>query len=122
MTMTIQIGKDQSIATVAQLIKLSVEKLAFRTSRLESKTVDLSTKVDSILEWMNEDFKAYVGKLHMVASVNAALDLADKAIMEVLNSITPLVQGKLTHNLLDPLQAQDLIDKTQDMVPNTTYK
>ena len=110
------------IATVAQLIKLSVEKLAFRTSRLESKTVDLSSKVDSILEWMNEDFKAYVGKLHMVASVNAALDLADEAIMEVLNSITPLVQGKLTHNLLDPLQAQDLIDKTQDMVPNTTYK
>ena len=35
--------------------------------------------------------------------------------MELLNSITPLVQGKLTHNLLDPLQAQSLIDKTQSL-------
>ena len=97
-------------------IQKSVDKLAFRTSRLESKTKGLSSKVDSILQWIDEDFQYYVGKLYMVASVNAALDLADEAINEVLNSITPLVQGQLSHNLLDPLQAQTIIDRTQDDV------
>jgi hypothetical protein len=51
----------------------------------------------------------------MFASIESALDLADATIMELLTSITPLVQGKLTHNLLDPLQAQSLIaEKTED--------
>ena len=51
----------------------------------------------------------------MITSINSALNLADKTIMELLSSITPLVQGKLTHNLLDPLQAQSLINETQKL-------
>ena len=35
--------------------------------------------------------------------------------MEILDSITPLVQERLTHTLLDPLMAQNLINKTQDL-------
>ena len=49
----------------------------------------------------------------MSASINSALSLANDGIVELLNSITPLVQGELTHNLLDPLQSQDLLDRTQ---------
>ena len=97
-------------------IQKSVEKVAVRTSRLESKTKDLSSKVDNILQWIDEDFQNYIGKIYMITSVNAALDLADEAINEILDSINPLVQGQLTHNLLDPLQSQTIIDRTQDEV------
>ena len=51
----------------------------------------------------------------MITSINLAIDIADETIMELLNSITPLVRGELTHNLLDPLRAQKLIQKTQYM-------
>jgi len=62
---------------------------------------------------MKIDFDNDVDQVHMFASIASALDLADKAIRQLLDSITPLVQGKLTHNLLDPLRAHILIDKTQ---------
>ena len=64
---------------------------------------------------MEVDFSEDVDEVHMIASINSALSLANEGIMELLNSITPLVQGKLTHNLLDPLQSQSLIDKTQSL-------
>ena len=64
---------------------------------------------------MKADMDHNIAKVHMIASINLVLNLADETIMELLNSITPLVQGKLTHNLLDPLQAQSLIDKTQQL-------
>ena len=54
-------------------------------------------------------------KTFMISSINSALNLADETITELLDSITPLVQGRLTHNLLDPLQAQSLINKTQQL-------
>ena len=56
-----------------------------------------------------------VDQLHMVDSINSALNIANLAIVEILDSITPLVQGQMTHNLLDPLMAQHLINKTQDL-------
>ena len=64
---------------------------------------------------MKQDFNTDVDQLHMVDSINAALNIANEAIMEILDSITPLVQGQLTHNLLDPLMAHHLINKTQDL-------
>ena len=64
---------------------------------------------------MKAEMDHYIDKVHMISSINSALNLADKTIMELLSSITPLVQGKLTHNLLDPLQAQSLINETQKL-------
>ena len=96
-------------------IQKSVDKVAFRTSRLESKFANFTTHIDEIIHWMKVDFSEDVDKVHMIASINSALNLANEGIMELLNSITPLVQGKLTHNLLDPLQSQSLIDKTQSL-------
>ena len=96
-------------------IQKSVDKVAFRTSRLESKFANFTTHVDEIIHWMKVDFSEDVDEVHMISSINSALDLANEGIMELLNSITPLVQGKLTHNLLDPLQSQSLIDKTQSL-------
>lgn len=94
-------------------IQKSVDKVAFRTSRLESKFANFTNHIDEIIHWMEVDFSENVDEVHMIASINSALDLANEGIVELLNSITPLVQGKLTHNLLDPLQSQSLIDKTQ---------
>ena len=94
-------------------IQKSVKKVAFRTSRLESKFTNFTHNMDKILHWMKEDFKDDVDEAHMLASIVSALDLADEAIKQLLDSITPLVQGRLTHNLLDPLQAHILIAKTQ---------
>ena len=54
----------------------------------------------------------YVRATHMITSINSALDFADDTIMELLHSITPLVKGQLTHNIVDQLQAQEIIDKT----------
>ena len=94
-------------------IQKSVENLAFRTSRLESNFEDYTQKVDLILNTMQKTMTYYVKAAHMITSINSALDFADDTIMELLRSITPLVRGQLTHNLLDPLQAQEIIDKTQ---------
>ena len=94
-------------------IQKSVDKVAFRTSRLESQFANFTTHIDEIIHWMEVDFSEDVDEVHMIASINSALDLANERIVELLNSITPLVQGKLTHNLLDPLQSQSLIDRTQ---------
>ena len=94
-------------------IQKSVENLAFRTSRLESNFNDYTQKVDLILNTMQKTMGYYINAAHMIISINSALDFADDTIMELLNSITPLVKGHLTHNLLDPLQAQQIIDKTQ---------
>ena len=96
-------------------IQKSVDKVALRTSRLESKFANFTTHVDNIIHWMKVDFSEDVDEIHMISSINSALDLANEGIMELLNSITPLVQGQLTHSLLDPLQAQSLIDKTQSL-------
>ena len=68
-----------------------------------------------ILHMMQSEMDSNIDKFHMVASINSALNLADETIMELLTSITPLIQGKLTHNLLDPLQAQSLIAETQKL-------
>ena len=62
---------------------------------------------------MEVDFAADVDEVYMSASINSALSLANEGIEELSNSITPLVQGYLTHNLLDPLQPQDLLIRTQ---------
>ena len=94
-------------------IQKSLDKLAFNTSRMESKFENYTNHIDEIIHWMEVDFSRDVDELHMIASINSALSLANDGILELLNSITPLVQGKLTHNLLDPLQSQSLIDKTQ---------
>ena len=94
-------------------IQKSVDKVAFRTSRLESKFANFTNHIDEIIHWMEVDFSEDVDEVHMLASINSALSLANEGIVELLNSITPLVQGQLTHNLLDPLQSQSLIDRTQ---------
>ena len=94
-------------------IQKSVDKVAFRTSRLESKFSNFTAHIDEIIHWMKVDFSDDVDEVHMLASINSALSLANEGIVELLDSITPLVQGKLTHNLLDPLQSQSLIDRTQ---------
>ena len=96
-------------------IQKSVDNVAFRTSRLESKFANFTTHIDEIIHLMEVDFSEDVDEVHMIASINSALSLANEGILELLNSITPLVQGKLTHNLLDPLQSQSLIDKTQSL-------
>ena len=96
-------------------IQKSVDKIAYKTSRLESKFANFTDNIDKILHWMKIDFDDNVDQVHMFASIVSALDLADEAIKELLDSITPLVQGQLTHNLLDPLQAQSLLDKTQTL-------
>ena len=94
-------------------IQKSVDKISYRTSRLESKFANFPTEIDLVLHWMKTDMDHNIDKAHLIASVDSALNLADETIMELLNSITPLVQGKLTHNLLDPLQAQSLNYKTK---------
>ena len=96
-------------------IQKSVKNLAFQTSRLESKFDNFADRIDTIMKAINTTMTYYLSTAHLITSINSALDIADDTIMELLNSITPLVQGKLTHNLLDPLQAQKLIQKTQDM-------
>ena len=96
-------------------IQKSVDNLAFQTSRLESKLDNFTDNIDLILATMQKRMSYYINTAHLITSINSALDIADETIMELLNSITPLVQGQLTHNLLDPLQAQALIDKTQQM-------
>jgi hypothetical protein len=64
---------------------------------------------------MLSEMSLNIDKFHMVASINSALNHADENIMELLTYITPLIQGKLTHNLLYPLQAQSLIAETQKL-------
>jgi hypothetical protein len=94
-------------------IQKTVENIAFRTSQLESNFDNYTEKIDSVLNAMQTTLNYYMKATHMIASINSALDFADDTIMELLHSITPLVKGQLTHNLLDPLQAQEIIDKTQ---------
>jgi hypothetical protein len=94
-------------------IQKSVDKVAFRTSRLESKFANFTTRVDNIIHWIKVDFSKDVNEIHMISSINSTLDLANEGIMELLKSIIPLVQGKLAHNLLDPFQYHSLIDTTQ---------
>ena len=94
-------------------IQKSVENIALRTSRLESNFENYTEKIDLVLNEMQNTLNYYIKASHMIASINSALDFADDTIMELLHSITPLVKGHLTHNLLDPLQAQEIIDKTQ---------
>ena len=94
-------------------IQKSVKNLAFQTSRLESNFDNYTEKIDLILKTMQNTMSYYVSATYMIASINSALDIADDAIMELLHSITPLVRGHLTHNLVDPLQAQEIIDRTQ---------
>ena len=96
-------------------IQKSVEKISYRTSRLESEFTNFTTHIDSILHMMKTEMDHDIDKVHMITSINSALNLADETIMELLSSITPLVQGRLTHNLLDPLQAQSLINETQKL-------
>ena len=96
-------------------IQKSVEKISYRTSRLESEFSNFTTQIDLILQRMKSELDYDIDKVHLISSINSALNLADETIMELLSSITPLVQGKLTHNLLNPLQAQSLIEKTQEM-------
>ena len=94
-------------------VQKTVENIAFRTSRLESNFDNYTEKIDSVFNAMQKTLNYYMKATHMTASINSALDFADNTIMELLHSITPLVKGQLTHNLLDPLQAQEIIDKTQ---------
>ena len=96
-------------------IQKSVNKVTFRTSRLESKFANFTTRVDNIIHWIKVDFSKDVNAIHMISSINSTLDLANEGIMELLKSIIPLVQGKLAHNLLDPLQYHSLIDTTQSL-------
>ena len=96
-------------------VQKSITNLALRTSRLETKFHNFTSELELILKWMKKDFDNDVDTLHMVDSINSALNVANEDIMEILDSITPLVQGHLTHNLLDPLMAQHLINKAQDL-------
>ena len=61
------------------------------------------------------EFNYYIDKVHFSASIDAALDLANDEILELLSSINPLIQGQITHNILDPLQTKTLLEKTQQM-------
>ena len=96
-------------------VQKSVTNLALRTSRLENKFHNFTSDLELILKWMKTDFENDVDTLHMIDSINSALNIANEDIMEILDSITPLVQGHLTHNLLDPLMAQHLINKAQEL-------
>jgi hypothetical protein len=64
---------------------------------------------------MEKEMDYYFDYAHMTSSINSALSLADETILELLNSISPLIQGKLTHHLLDPLRTRKLIDQTQQL-------
>lgn len=103
-------------------IQKSVEKIAYNTSRLESKFDNFASTIDEITNWMNEEMDYYKKYSYMITSVNSALTLADQTIMELLNSITPLIQGKLTHNLLDPLRIQELIEHTQQLADKSNLQ
>ena len=96
-------------------IEKSVEKISYRTSRLESQFQNYTENLDQILIEMENDLQYDMNKIHLIASVSSSLDLANDNLSKLLASITPLVEGHLTHFLLDPLQSQTLISKTQDM-------
>ena len=49
---------------------------------------------------MRQDFDNDVDQLHVIDSINSALNTAHEAVMEIRYSITPLVQGHITHKLL----------------------
>ena len=103
-------------------IEKSVKNLAFQTSRLESKFDNFADRIDTIMKAINTTMTYYLSTAHLITSINSALDIADETIMELLNSITPLVQGKLTHQLLDPLQAQELIQKLRIWLTRKIFK
>ncbi len=71
--------------------------------------------IDDIIQWMKKEMDYYKNYDYMITSIDSALNLANEAILELLNSITPLIEGKLTHNLLDPLRTRELIERTQQM-------
>ena len=91
-------------------IQKTVNKIAYNTSRLESKFDNFTHTIDDIIQWMKKEMDYYKNYDYMITSINSALSLADEAILELLNSITPLIEGKLTHNLLDPLRTRELIE------------
>jgi len=96
-------------------IQKSVDKIAYNTSRLEAKFGHFVQDIDQILTLMQDEMYYYKSMSYFLTSVDSALSIADQTIVELLNSITPLVQGKLTHNLLDPLRIHQLIDRTQQL-------
>ena len=96
-------------------IQKTVNKIAYNTSRLESKFDNFTHTIDDIIQWMKKEMDYYKNYDYMITSIDSALNLADEAILELLNSITPLIEGKLTHNLLDPLRTRELIERTQQM-------
>ena len=64
---------------------------------------------------MKRSLEYDINQAHHIASITSALNIADTAISNLLDSITPLVKGQLAHFLLYPLQSRTLISKTQDM-------
>ena len=96
-------------------LQKTVKKIAFRTSRLESDFNKYTTSIDKVVAIMNKEFDQDVDELHYSASLSAALDLADDEIVELLSSINPLIQGQITHNILDPLQTKELLKQTQQL-------
>ena len=96
-------------------IEKSVTKISYRTSRLESQFKNYTENLDLMLVEMEKDLQYDMNKIHLIASVSSSLDLANDNLSKLLASITPLVKGHLTHFLLDPLQSQTLISRTQDM-------
>ena len=66
------------------IIQKSVKNLAFETSRLESKFDNFADKIDIIMKAINTELTYYI---HLITSINSALDIADETIMELLNSI-----------------------------------
>ena len=96
-------------------LQKSVNNIAFKTSRMESDYNKFTTSIDEVLKVMNTEFNYYIDKVHFSASISDALDLANDEIMELLSSITPLIQGQISHNILDPLQTKELLQKTQQM-------
>ena len=96
-------------------LQKTVKKIAFRTSRLESDFNNYTTSIDKVVAIMNKEFSHDIDELHFSTSLSHALDLADDEILELLSSINPLIQGQVTHNILDPLQTETLLEQTQQL-------
>ena len=96
-------------------LQKTVKKIAFRTSRLESNFDNYTTSIDKVIAIMNKEFSNDIDELHFSTSLNAALDLANDEILELLSSINPLIQGQVTHSILDPLQTKNLLEQTQQL-------
>ena len=96
-------------------LQKSVNKLASRTSRLENNMATFAVKMEEVLQALQEDIEGKIDNAHTVSSLFAALEMAESSLDQILMSINPLLRGQLTHYLLDPLNAHELLNATQSL-------